>query len=187
MIVKNPLPQTLRPKMHLEVKRSFGIRNGRQRRGEALYLVSTGGDGGRCRKYIRKSDPGYSALLALSACRETLPPGRPAAYPEEVRAIFTACGYNVHGIRITMGKCYLLPSSSKARFEMLSDEDKIRIGSAATLLSFEKQAYSRLKKANVKGVPRTYRQCLCEAMSEALPPNPPPGIQSGQERTRHVQ
>lgn len=150
--------------MHIEVKRSFGMRNGRKRIRPALYLVGRDEEGRRCKKYI-KSNP---VILELLGNRAPLPPGRPSAYPKEIREIFSCCGFNINGSRIVMNmKKYFLPASAVSRFAMLSKQDRIWIGSPERLLSLEKQAYSMLKRANVKGLNLTYRQCLREVMLEA--------------------
>ena len=154
--------------MCLEVKRSFGSRGGKQRRRLVLYMTSIGADGKRLRKYVGCKTPGCSAILEAMANCGALPTGRPSTYPEEVRAVFTACGFNLYGAKISMAKDrYFTISSAESRFEMLSNDDKIRIGSAATLLAFEKQAYSRLKRANVLGISRTFTECLREVMTGA--------------------
>ena len=67
---------------------------------------------------------------------------------------------------------HFLASSAESRFGLLSDDDKTRVGSAATLLAFEKQAYSLLKRANVKRIPRRYSDCLREVMTGAQPVTP---------------
>lgn len=150
--------------MHLEVKRSFGIRNGKKRTRPALYIVGTDAGGVKRGRYIRAD----SAFLVEFLNRAPLPPGRPPTYPEEVKAIFRSCGYNINGARISMVRArYFLASSAESRFAMLSDDDKIRVGSAETLLSLEKQAYSLLKRANVKRIPRRYSDCLREVITGA--------------------
>lgn len=153
--------------MCLEVKRSFGSRNGKQRRRPALYLRSVGAGGKVLRKYVGCRTPGCSAILEAMANCGPLPTGRPAAYPDEVRAVINSCGFNLHGVRLTMGRGYFQTASAESRFGLLSDDDKIRVGSAETLLSLEKQAYSLLKLANVKRIPRRYSDCLREVMLKA--------------------
>ena len=159
--------------MFLELKRSFGRRGSKQRRGLALYMTSIGAGGKRLRKYVGFRTPGCSAILEAMANCGPLPTGRPAVYPDEVRAVFTLCGFNTYGVKLAMDKIrYFTMASAEARFAMLSDDDKTRIASAATLLAFEKQAYSLLKRANVMGISRTFTDCLSEVMLKAQSSTP---------------